>query len=101
MIAKRFCGVATTRLDKLVESVAAKRIKTQDDIGRKIEKALASTKMSKHIITYVGDQSFSYQIDEESVRAEAATDGIYVIRTTVPTSHLSHFAQQLDRMGNT
>ena len=81
--------VAKTRLDKLVESVAAARIKTQDDIGRRIEKALLSTKMSKHIITYVGDRSFSYQIDEESVSAEAATDGIYVIRTTVPTTDAS------------
>ena len=81
--------VATTRLDKLVESVDGGRIKTQDDIGRRIEKALSSTKMSKHIITYVGEGSFSYQIDEDSVRAEAATDGIYVIRTTVPTTGAS------------
>ena len=78
--------VAKTRLDKLQVAVSAGRIKTEAAIGRKIEAALRSTKMNKHIITTVGPGSFDYQIDEDSVRAEAATDGIYVIRTTVPDS---------------
>ena len=78
--------VAKTRLDKLQVAVSAGRIKTEAAIGRKIEAALRSTKMNKHIITTVGPGSFDYQIDEDSVSAEAATDGIYVIRTTVPDS---------------
>ena len=78
--------VAKTRLDKLQVAVSAGRIKTEAAIGRKIEAALRSTKMNKHIITTVGPGSFDYQIEEDSVSAEAATDGIYVIRTTVPDS---------------
>ena len=78
--------VAKTRLDKLQVAVSAGRIKTEAAIGRKIEAALRSTKMNKHIITTVGPGSFDYQIDEDSVSAEAATEGIYVIRTTVPDS---------------
>ena len=81
--------VAKKRLDKLVVAVSANRIKSEAAIGRRIEAALRSTKMSKHIITTVGPGSFSYQIDEDSVRDETATDGIYVIRTTVPGGEAS------------
>ncbi len=76
--------VAKARLDKLKVAVSTGKVKTEVAIGRRIEAALSSTKMNKHIITTVGPGFFEYQIDEDSVSAEAATDGIYVIRTTVP-----------------
>ncbi len=75
--------VAKTRLDKLRVAVSTGKVKTEVAIGRRIEAALRSTKMNKHIITTVSEGSFDYQIDEDSVSAEAAIDGIYVIRTTV------------------
>lgn len=40
-------------------------------------------KMAKHFRLTIGDDSFSYQRDEASITAEAALDGIYVIRTNV------------------
>ncbi|MGC9156510.1 MAG: IS1634 family transposase, partial [Ferrimicrobium sp.] len=76
-------SVAIKRLDALVVSVEAKRVKSEAAIGRRIESALASTKMAKHIHTEVGPESFRYSVDEASIAAEARLDGIYVVRTTV------------------
>ena len=76
-------GVATKRLDLLVAAVEAKRVKSEAAIGRRIEAALRSTKMAKHIRTEVGPGFFDYLVDEESIAAEAKLDGIYVVRTTV------------------
>ena len=80
--------VASAKLDKLKASVTAGRIKDPAIIGRMIESALSSTKMSKHIKVDVAAGSFDYSIDPESVAKEAASDGIYVIRTTVDEKEL-------------
>ena len=80
--------VASAKLDALKASVAAGRIKDPATIGRRIEKALLSTKMSKHIKVDVAVGSFDYSIDPESVAKEAALDGIYAIRTTVDEAEL-------------
>ena len=46
-------------------------------------------KMAKHFRLFISDDSFSYERDEASVAAEKALDGVYVIRTDVPTGVLS------------
>ena len=81
--------VATERLDVLVAQVEAKKVKSEAAIGRRVERALHSTKMGKHIITEIGEGSFSYTLDEASIAAEARLDGIYVIRTTVSADDAS------------
>lgn len=81
--------VATTRLDKLKVSVENGRIKDPGAIGRKVEAALSSTKMSKHIKVNVATQYFDYELDQDSITKEAALDGIYVIRTTVDHKELN------------
>jgi hypothetical protein len=44
--------------------------------------------MAKHLITETTDTSFTYRRDQEQIAAEAALDGIYVIRTSVTQSAL-------------
>ena len=44
--------------------------------------------MTKHITLDIGDGQISWQRDQASIAAEAATDGIYVIRTPVPAETL-------------
>ena len=45
-------------------------------------------KVAKHFTTEITDDSFSYARNQDSINAEAALDGIYVLRTSVDASHL-------------
>ena len=40
-------------------------------------------KMAKHFILHIEDDSFDYELDQQKVNAEAALDGVYVVRTSV------------------
>jgi Transposase DDE domain len=45
--------------------------------------------VSKHILREVGEGSFSYRRDRAKIEAEAALDGLYVIRSNVAAETLS------------
>jgi transposase len=55
----------------------------KDKIGVRVGKVLNKHKVGKHIKLDIGDNSFEFEIDETKVAAEAALDGIYVIRTSL------------------
>jgi hypothetical protein len=71
-------------LDKIRKSVAAGRLKDPGKIGIRAGQVINKRKVAKHFITDIGDGRFTYRRDEEKIAAEAALDGIYVIRTSVP-----------------
>jgi len=74
--------VATEQnLDKIVAAVTAGRLHGADQIGVKLGKIINKHKVGKHFITTVTDGTFSYRRDDDKINAEAALDGIYVIRT--------------------
>lgn len=78
---------ATEReLDKIVG--AAKRAKRplrgKDAIGIRVGKVIGKYKMGKHFDLQITDEGFSYKRNEKRILEEAALDGIYVIRTSVP-----------------
>jgi hypothetical protein len=50
-------------------------------IGVRVGKVLNKFKMAKHFELNIGEQEFSYQALDASVAAEAALDGLYVIRS--------------------
>lgn len=66
-----------TRRDK-------RRLQGKDKIGLRVGKLIGKFKMAKHFDTTIEEQSFSYRRKEETIASEAALDGIYVIRTSVP-----------------
>jgi hypothetical protein len=70
-------------LDKIRTSVAAGRLKDPDKIGIRVGKVINKRKVGKHFITDIAAGRFTYRRDEEKIAAEAAFDGIYVIRTSV------------------
>lgn len=79
--------VATEReLDKIVQ--ATKRTKRplrgKDAIGLRVGKVIGKYKMGKHFDLEISDEGFSYRRNEDKITQEAALDGIYVIRTSVP-----------------
>jgi hypothetical protein len=59
-----------------------------DDIGVAVGKVINKYRMAKHIDYTITDTSFSYRRDQDKIDAEAALDGIYVLRTSVPAHTL-------------
>jgi transposase len=70
-------------LEKIKVSVTAGRLKDSDKIGIRVGKVIGKHKVAKHFLCQVSDGSFSFRRDEEKIAAEAALDGIYVIRATI------------------
>jgi transposase len=69
--------------------VARGRLKGQDKIGVRVGKVVNKYKVAKHFVLEIDDQHFSYRLDEARIAAEAALDGLYVIRTSVAEQRLS------------
>ena len=51
-------------------------------IGQRAGRVINKYKVAKHFDTQIADGSFTYQRKTEQIAAEAALDGIYVLRTT-------------------
>jgi len=77
-----------TLLDKIVARVQAGTLTGQDNIGLAVGKVIDKYKMAKHFTLHIGQTSFTYQRNQTRIDAEAALDGIYVIRTNLPTDDL-------------
>jgi hypothetical protein len=82
--------LAATEADlaTIAAQVAAGRVKDPDKIGIRAGKIINKRKVAKHFILDIGQQRISWRRDQASIDAEAATDGIYVIRTPVPEETL-------------
>ena len=82
---KRQALLAATEkdLEKIRASVSAGRLKGADKIGERVGKVIGKHKVGKHFLREISGTSFAYRRDEEKIAAEAASDGIYVIRTSV------------------
>jgi hypothetical protein len=75
---------ATEReLEKVAKVAGTKRCSGKDKIGIRLGKVIGRYKMEKHFRTEIGETSFSFERNQASIDAEAALDGIYVIRTSV------------------
>ena len=76
------------KLEKIQTSVAKGRLRGKDKIGVRVGKVIDSHKVGKHFRLEIEDRSFAFQVDQERVQQEAALDGIYVIRTSLPAKSL-------------
>jgi Transposase DDE domain len=75
-------------LEKVAAQVQAGRVKDPDKIGVRAGKIINKRKVAKHFILDIGEGRITWRRDQASIDAEAATDGIYVIRTPVPAETL-------------
>jgi ribosomal protein L18 len=57
-------------------------------IGKALGKVSGKYKVDKHFATTITDTSFTYHRDQAAIDAEAALDGIYVLRTSVSATDL-------------
>jgi hypothetical protein len=75
-------------LAKVKGQVDAGRLRDPDKIRVKADRALRKHKVGKHFTLDIGEASISWRRDQAKIDAEAALDGIYVIRTCVPAQTL-------------
>jgi len=75
-------------LAKVGAAVAAGRLKSAAAIGLRVGRVANRYKMAKHFALEISEAHFSYARRTEHIEAEAALDGIYVIRTDVPAEKL-------------
>jgi transposase len=77
-------------LDRIVAATgrSQNRLRGQDQIGLRVGKVLNRFKMGKHFQLEIAADSFRYQRDEQAIAAEAALDGIYIVRTSLPADTL-------------
>ena len=81
---------ATSReLEHVRGMISRGRIKGKAAIGVRIGKVINKYKMSKHVVLDIRDDGFDFHLDDDKVSAEAALDGLYVIRTSVPAPRLA------------
>jgi hypothetical protein len=67
---------------------ARRPLRGKDKIALAIGKVIDKKKVAKHFITGIRDDGFTWRRDEQKINEEAALDGIYVIRTSLPAAVL-------------
>jgi hypothetical protein len=77
-----------TLLDQIATRVAAGTLVGADQIGLKVGEVLNKYKVGKHFDIQITDTSLTIARKQEQIDAEAALDGIYVLRTDQPTTRL-------------
>jgi hypothetical protein len=75
-------------LAPLQAAVAAGRLAGADQIGLKVGKVVNTFKMAKHLHLTITNTALTIERKQDQIDAEAALDGIYVLRTSVPADHL-------------
>lgn len=90
---KREALLAATekKLDEIVQATRRKRkpLRGKDVIGLRVGKVLGKYKMGKHFQIAIEEASFSYARKSASIEMEAATDGFYIIRTSVDEKRMA------------
>lgn len=76
-------------LARIATSVAAGRLVREAAIGLRVGRVRDRHKMAKHFVLDIGEGRFAYRRDERAISAEAALDGLYVIRTSVAPDQLA------------
>jgi len=77
-----------TALAPVLAAVETGRLRGADQIGLKVGKVWNTYKMAKHFDVAITDTTLAITRKSEQIAAEAALDGIYVLRTTVPADTL-------------
>jgi hypothetical protein len=63
---------------------AKRALRGKDKIALRVGKVINHYKMAKHFTLTITDASFTFTRNTEAIAAEAALDGIYVLRTSLP-----------------
>lgn len=75
-------------LTLIANAVIAGRLKKAGPIGVRVGKILGRRNMAKHFQLTIDDGLFTFTRNQVNIDAEAALDGIYIIRTSVPETSM-------------
>jgi hypothetical protein len=82
-------AATTMELDKIQRRVTAGRLRGRAEIGLRVGRVINKYKVAKHFRVAITDASFTVTIRTDRVQAEAALDGLYVIRTNLSAARLT------------
>lgn len=87
---KREALLAATEknLEPIQAKVAAGKLAGMDLIGVRVGKVINQYKVAKHFELVIDERSFSFRRKPDSIATEAALDGLYIIRTSVPVTQM-------------
>jgi hypothetical protein len=68
---------------------AKRPLRGRDKIALRVGKVINHYHMAKHFTLEITDESFTFTRNTEAIAAEAALDGIYVLRTSLPEDTLA------------
>jgi hypothetical protein len=77
-----------TNLEKIKARVDTGKLAGRDEIGLRVGKVINQYKVAKHFELAIGENTFTFARKHDSITAEAALDGIYIIRTSVPQAQM-------------
>lgn len=75
-------------LAKVATQVERGRLKTAAAIGLRVGRVVNRWQMAKHFTLTIGEGTFTAVRQTAAIAAEAALDGLYVVRTSVPATRL-------------
>jgi len=88
--------LAATEVELAKVAAATQRarapLRGEQDIALRVGRSIARFHMAKHFELTITDTALSWRRKHEAIAQEAALDGIYVIRTSVPPSQLDSAA---------
>jgi transposase len=64
-------------------------LRGEKEIALRVGKVLGKYKMAKHFAVTITENSLTYTRDEKRIRAEAALDGLYVVRSSVDKKQMN------------
>lgn len=80
---RRHIKIISDKLDKVRTRIEQGWLHGKDKIGVRVGKVVNKYKVAKHFVLRIEDGSFDFEVNQQKVNAEAALDGIYVVRTSV------------------
>jgi len=89
---RRYCAhieVIGKRIEKVRERIARGSLHGKDAIAVRVGKVVDKYKVGKHFRLDIGEDDFHFQVDQAKVDAEAALDGLYVVRTSLGHQQMS------------
>jgi transposase len=82
-------AATTAELAKIQRRVAAGRLRGRAEIGLRVGRVINKYKVAKHFRVTITEATLTVAMRTDRVEAEAALDGIYVIRTNVAAARLT------------
>ena len=86
---KSLLDATTKELQIICAMVERGMLAGSDKIGVRVGKVVNKYKVAKHFTLDISDAAFKFSVNDATVLAETALDGLYVIRTSLPKARLS------------